>query len=91
MSVSAMRWKQKLYRRTGRIVGLDMGVLSRIALSDGSFIDRRQAEYRYGGGIFRGALPDAGEVQDNQRKLCIANLQGCGIESLCGTVTSVTG
>ena len=30
--------------KVGRSVGLDMGVLSRIALSDGSFADRRHAE-----------------------------------------------
>ena len=54
--------------RTGRVVGLDMGVLSRIALSDGSFVDRRQVEYRTVTDIQR-RIERCKKGSGNQRKL----------------------
>ena len=54
--------------KTDRIVGLDMGVLSRIALSDGSFVDRRQVEYRTVTDIQR-RIERCKKGSGNQRKL----------------------
>ena len=43
---SSTNFYREALPKVGRSVGLDMGVRSRIALSDGSFVDCRQVEYR---------------------------------------------
>ena len=54
--------------KTDRIVGLDMGVLSRIALSDGSFVECRRAESDRVAAIQR-RIARCRRGSDNQRKL----------------------
>ena len=56
--------------KTDRIVGLDMGVLSRIALSDGSFVKCRRAESDGVAAIQR-RIARCRRGSDNQRKLCL--------------------
>ena len=56
--------------KTDRIVGLDMGVLSRIALSDGSFVKCRRAESDRVAAIQR-RIARCRRGSDNQRKLCL--------------------
>ena len=73
----------------GRSVGLDMGVRSRIALSDGSFAVHRHSEndkvatlQRRIAQCRRGSKVSASYT---------GNLRGCDIETPCGIATSATG